>query len=99
MTSSNTAVVKFADDTTVAGFVRRSDESDYRHQVDELVMWCSENNLELNVSKTKEIVVDFRRKTTLISPLTINGSKVEVVDTFKFLGIHISSDLSWSTTV
>ena len=28
-------------------------------------------------------------------PLSINGTEVETVDTFKFLGIHISGDLTW----
>lgn len=97
--SDNNLIVKFADDTTVAGFIRGADESDYRHQVDDLVVWCAENNLQLNVAKTKEIIVDFRRKKTSISPLVIDGSEVERVDCFKFLGIHISSDLTWSAHV
>jgi hypothetical protein len=97
--SDNNLIVKFADDTTVAGFIRGADESDYRHQVDELVVWCAENNLQLNVAKTKEIIVDFRRKKTPVSPLVIDGSEVERVDCFKFLGIHISGDLTWSAHV
>ena len=58
-----------------------------------LVAWCSDNNLELNVSKTKETIIDFRRGVS--TKLTINGSEVEIVTTFKFLGIHLSSDLGW----
>ena len=90
----NCMVVKFADDTTVAGLIRNS-ESEYRNQVSALVEWCSENDLELNVKKTKEIIVDFRRNPTEIVPLVINGSEVEIVQQFKFLGINISSDLKW----
>ena len=30
------------------------------------------------------------------STLTLNNSEVEIVDSFKFLGIHITSNLSWS---
>ena len=55
--SPNCHIVNFADDTTVTGLIRGSDETDYRRQVDELVMWCSNSNLELNVSNIKEIVV------------------------------------------
>ena len=57
--------------------------------------WCSDNNLELNVSKTKEIIMDFCRKKCSTSCLTINGAGVELVDSFKLLGIVISSDRSW----
>uniref|UniRef100_A0A9J8CRL9 Alkylated DNA repair protein AlkB homologue 8 N-terminal domain-containing protein n=1 Tax=Cyprinus carpio carpio TaxID=630221 RepID=A0A9J8CRL9_CYPCA len=57
---------------------------------------CSDNNLSLNVEKTKEIVVDFRRVHTQHVPLTINGATVERVSSTKFLGVHITEDLSWT---
>ena len=33
----------------------------YREEVRALGMWCQENNLTLNVNKTKEMIVDFRK--------------------------------------
>ena len=89
--SASALVVKFADDTTVAGLIHNNDESVYRQQVESLVEWCSRNNLELNVSKTKDITVPF--PTT--QPLPINGAEVEIVPTFKFLGLHLSEELKW----
>ncbi len=61
-----------------------------------LAGWCSDNNLSLNVEKTKEIFVDFRRVHTQHAPLTINGATVERVSSTKFLGVHITEDLSWT---
>lgn len=55
--------VKFMDDTNVAGLTSNNNGSSYRHEVDLLTMWCRDN-LTLNVDKTKEIVVDFRRSHT-----------------------------------
>ncbi len=49
-----------------------------------------------NVEKMKEIVVDFRRVHTQHAPLTINGATVERVSSTKFLGVHITEDLSWT---
>ncbi|KAK0146856.1 hypothetical protein N1851_013815 [Merluccius polli] len=46
--------------------------------------------------KTKEIVVDFRRASTQHPPLTINGAAVKRVSSTKFLGVHLTEDLSWS---
>ena len=52
-------LIKFADDTTVSGFIKDNDESNYRDQINNIVTWCGNNNLLLNVSKTKEMVIDF----------------------------------------
>ncbi len=89
--------IKFADDTTVVGLISNRDETKYRREVSRLAGWCSDNNLSLNVEKTKEIVVDFRRVHSLHAPLTINGATVERVSSTKFLGVHITEDLSWTT--
>ena len=69
--------------------------SAYRGEVERLAGWCSENDLELNGSKTKEMVFDFRKKKTPLVPLIIAGELVEEVKSFKFLGTTISSDLTW----
>ncbi len=88
--------MKFADDTTVVGLISNRDETNYRSEVSRLAGWCRDNNLSLNVEKMKEIVVDFRRVHTQHAPLTINGATVERVSSTKFLGVHITEDLSWT---
>ncbi|RXN23579.1 RNA-directed DNA polymerase from mobile element jockey-like protein [Labeo rohita] len=72
------------------------DEVAYREEVLKLATWCSENNLALNTKKTKEIIVDFRRHSTDLAPLYINGECVERVHTFRFLGVFISDNISWT---
>ena len=59
--------------------------------------WCQENNLSLKVNKTKELIVDFRKQQREHAPIHINRNAVEKVDSFKFLGLHITDDLKWST--
>ena len=54
------------------------------------------NNLQLNTRKNMEVMVDFRRSRVDHTPLFINGDSVERVSSFKFLGVHISKDLTWS---
>ena len=81
-----TKILKFADDTTVIGLITNSDESEYRDQVNKLISWCNDYNLELNVNKTKEMIVYFRsKKSSPSSPLAIDGRAVEIVQHFKFL--------------
>ncbi|KAK1802693.1 hypothetical protein P4O66_021191 [Electrophorus voltai] len=89
-------IIKFTDDTTVVGLINKDNESAYREEVQELVSWCKVNNLYLNVDKTKEMVVDFRRAKRDHSPLAINGSSVEIIKNIKFLGVHLAENLIWT---
>ena len=92
-------LIEFADDTTVEGLIENSDEFWYRQEVDRLVSWCRNNNLELNTSKTKEMIIDFRKENSHVVPLLIDGSPIEIVDSFQFLGTIISSGLDWKVNV
>ena len=56
-------------------------------------MWCQDNSLSLNVIKTKEMIVDYRKKRTEHTPLIIDGAVVEQVESFKFLGVYITHKL------
>ena len=53
-TSSHQSVklLKFADDATLIGLISGADESAYSREIDHLVTWCDQNNLELNALKT-----------------------------------------------
>ncbi|KAK3528738.1 hypothetical protein QTP70_011206 [Hemibagrus guttatus] len=95
MHSSN-HIIKFTDDTTVVGLISKNHVSVYREEVQRLTAWCKANNLSLNVDKTKEMVVDFRRAQSDHSLLFIDGSSVEIVKSTKFLGVHLVEDLTWS---
>ena len=92
--------MKFADDTTVLGLITGNDETSYRREAERLVEWCGDHNLVLNTTKTKEVIIDFRRARHLShSPLLIGGEEVERVSNFKFLGVTVADDLSWRTNI
>ncbi len=95
-TNSFNVIVKFADDTTVIGLITDNDEMAYREEVSTLTKWCQENHLSLNIDKTKELVVDFRTQSREHTPINIDKTPVERVNGFKFLGVHITEDLTWS---
>ncbi|KAI4899983.1 hypothetical protein NFI96_001451 [Prochilodus magdalenae] len=89
-------ILKFADDTAVIGRITGGDEAAYRKEVDSLVAWCTKNNLTLNTDKTKEMIVDMRKERRPHQPLFIRDLEVERVSSFKYLGVHISDDLTWT---
>ena len=83
---SNT-IIKFADDTTVVGLITDNDGTAYREEA---------RNLFLNVIKTKEMNVDYRKRRTEHGPILIDGAVVEQVESFKILGVHITNKLTWA---
>ncbi|KAF7657974.1 hypothetical protein LDENG_00019880, partial [Lucifuga dentata] len=84
--SHTSDTIALPNDTTVVGLVSNNDESANRMEVKQLTAWCRSHNLVLNVDKTKEMVIDFRRVSkhqhTLLS---IDGAAVERVSNVKFL--------------
>ncbi|XP_073674252.1 uncharacterized protein [Garra rufa] len=88
---------KFSDDTAIVGCVSGENEQEYRGVISDFVCWCEENHLLLNTSKTKEMVLDFRRNPPSHIPVCIQGLDIEIVDTFKYLGVHLNNKLDWST--
>jgi hypothetical protein len=50
-----------------------------------------------NVGKTEELIVDYRKWRYEHAPIHSDDAVVEQVKHFKFLGVHITKELSWST--
>ncbi|KAI2645072.1 putative RNA-directed DNA polymerase from transposon BS [Labeo rohita] len=92
-------LLKFVDDTTLIGRIQDGEESACRQEVEQLAVWCSLNNLELNMLKTVEMIIDLRRNPPALPPISIIDSTVATVKTFKFLGSIISRDLKWDTHI
>jgi hypothetical protein len=44
--------------TTGVALIADNDETAYREEIRDLTVWCKDNNLSLNVIKTKRIIVD-----------------------------------------
>jgi hypothetical protein len=58
------------------------------------------NNMRFNVSiKTKEMRISFLRVPMEFDALSSSGLNIEIVQTFKLLGVIISSDLTWNAHV
>ncbi len=84
----------------VLGLISSNDETTYLVEVERLTSRCQDNCLFLNVSKTKELIVDFRKiQQRPYTPRMISGTPVERVSSFKYLGVNISEDLTWTAHI
>ena len=54
-------IQKYEDDTAIIGCIRDDREEEYQRLVGDFAAWCQTNHLQLNTSKGKELVIDFRR--------------------------------------
>ena len=92
---------KYVDDTTVVSV--SSQPTDYSLQAasNQLCTWCDDNGMQINVKKTKEMLIHFGKgvSNSEVPLLSINNVSVERVATFKLLGVVFSSDLSWGNHV
>ena len=81
-TPASNSIIKFADDTTVVGMITNNDETAYRGKVR---AWESgaRKITSLNIKKTKELIMDFRKQQREHAPVRIDGITVEKVERFK----------------
>lgn len=80
---------KFSDDSALVGSIRGEEEPEYRSVVGDLVSWCERNNLQLNITKMKGLVMDRKKIESLVTPVSIQGVNADTV------GVYIDSKLVW----
>ena len=93
-TYSNRYFIKLSDDTPLLSLLF-NDETGHGHVLHDFVKWCDQSYLCLNVTKTKDMCIDFRRDPPAQTDTVIHDNKVEVVDEYKYLGTTIDNKLRW----
>ena len=95
--TARTCVFKFVNNMTLVGLQLNEDSlATYFSHVSLLNEWCEESFLEINVGKTKALVLDARKTKTSLIPVKVNSERVTVVFNFKYLDTLIDNKLSFS---
>ena len=96
--SPGTRIVLYADDILLyRTILSNSDYSYLQSDANTVQDWVNCNHMSLNPSKCKFMLIS-RKCNRINNPpmITINGQILESVPTFKYLGLLLTSDLSWS---
>ena len=86
---------KYVDYLTVMENVPRNSPSLLNHIVEDIHSFAVNNNMMLNPRKCKTMTVDFLRYNCCVpQPITVGGSQIEQVSSFKLLGVFVSEHLT-----
>lgn len=89
---------KFSDDSVGVWCFRDGQEKEKRSW--STTLWrCRKNHLLSNVAEIKVTVVDYRRKRTTTSPISIMGQDVKLAHTYSYLGVHLDNKLDWKVNL
>ena len=95
--SSITTYFKYSDDTAILGLLSdKNSITAYQRSISHFTQWCTDNFLELNVTKTKEMVIHTSHTPPSgLVPTSIYNQTVEQVSHFKYLGLTIDNKLTF----
>jgi len=89
----------FADDTALYLTISTSSQSEILHKdLDNLERWSNKWDMEFNHSKCQVIHITMS-KNPIPRQYTLHNCILEYVSSVKYLGVDISSDLSWDTHI
>ena len=89
---------KYMDDITIGEIIRAAAAvaSSLQESSDKICREVHKGRMKLNPIKCKEMLISFKRKTPVINNITTNNTPIEMVTSYKLLGLIVSSNLKWN---
>ena len=99
--SERSCIHLFADDVLLYHPINfTNDFLTVQEDTSKVTEWSKLNHLTLNSAKCKFMIISRKKDPPRpLVPLHLEGESLELVNSIKYLGIHISHDLSWSDHV
>jgi hypothetical protein len=97
--------VIYADDSTLSASLNTFDtpgqerDRNINIELGKISLWFKLNKLSVNSSKTKAMLFHTTRKNVIYPNLVIDGTNVEFVGEFNYLGIILDKHLSWKAHI
>ena len=89
---------KFVDDTTIFDICKEQNQN-LQNAATSLEHWSVANQMKINGSKTKELIICFKKVRPVLDPIVLDDTCIETVHSSKLLGVIISDDLTWDEHV
>lgn len=91
----NSNVHLFADDCVIFREVLSDyDTTTLQSDLNVVADWCNSGRMELNINKCKAMRISSSNTATF--SYYLNNTALEAVESYKYLGVHITSNLTWS---
>ena len=90
---------KYVDDTTTSETVLKDGSCKAQNIANKAMSWSSENRVQLNSDKCKELRISFSNQPREFDPVVVDGKELEVVDTVDLLGVTITNQLTWNAHI
>lgn len=95
-TTPNSSMFLYADDTEVHHSSSTLEDAiaNTNHNLQNISTWLQKNNLIPNTKKTEAMVLATKKPTSSVE-IYLNNDKLNVTDTFRYLGVTVDSRLTW----
>ncbi len=97
--SPGTDLNLFADDMLLYKCIDSTEHVEYLQHDNDQSHWVKTNYLSLNPTKCKYMIVTRKRNKVKCRTIFFEGVPLKQVDNFKYLGVILSFDLSWTAQV
>ena len=95
--STGAELIPYADDILLYKRIKTlEDYVELQQDIDLLFHWAQNNSMAFNTSKCKYMVVSRKHNPSLPPTLCLGGTPLERVHMYKYLGVILTSNLSWS---
>ena len=79
--------VKYVDDTTIYRVTNDTQDQTLQSAVSVATKWSQRNNMKINASKTKEMLITFSKTPPAVPLIEVNGIALERVSTCTLLAL------------
>ena len=90
---------KFVNNTSVSEVINKNEMGKMQYLVNDINTWCTKNDMKLNQTKCKDMIISFALEHPKLDPIFIAEHELVPVSSAKILGMYISVDLKWNTHI